>query len=79
MDKFSLRTGPAFIITAAFIGPGSLTVCALAGVDFGFELLWAVLFSCLITIFLQNIVAGLSHKYNLGLIELLKKKFMVKD
>ena len=78
MNKFSLRSGPAVIITAAFIGPGSLTVCALAGVDFGFELLWAVLLSCLITIFLQNTVAGLSHKNNLGLIELLKKKVFSK-
>ena len=78
MNKFSLRSGPAVIITAAFIGPGSLTVCALAGVDFGFELLWAVLLSCLITIFLQNTVASLSHKNNLGLIELLKKKVFSK-
>ena len=43
MNKFSLRSGPAVIITAAFIGPGSLTVCALAGVDFGFELLLSLI------------------------------------
>ena len=35
----NLKTGPAVIITAAFVGPGSLTVCALAGIDFGFDLL----------------------------------------
>ncbi|MBL30345.1 MAG: manganese transporter [Flavobacteriaceae bacterium] len=74
MNWINLKAGPAVIITSAFIGPGSLTVCALAGVDFGFELLWAVLLSCLITIFFQNIVANLSYHHNLGLIELLKNK-----
>tara|TARA_Y100000768_G_scaffold382011_1_gene361613 strand:+ start:334 stop:1536 length:1203 start_codon:yes stop_codon:yes gene_type:complete len=70
----NLKTGPAVIITAAFVGPGSLTVCALAGIDFGFDLLWAVLLSCMITIFFQNIVAGLSYQNNMGIIELLKKE-----
>ena len=70
----NFKTGPAVIITAAFVGPGSLTVCALAGIEFGFELLWAVLISCLISIFFQNIVASLSYHNSLGIIELLKKK-----
>ena len=68
------KPGPAIIITAAFIGPGSLTVCAFAGVEFGYELLWAVILSCIITIFFQDTVANLSFKQNKGLVELFNKK-----
>lgn len=68
------KPGPAIIITAAFIGPGSLTVCAVAGVEFGYELLWAVILSCIITIFFQDTVANLSFKYNKGLVELFNNK-----
>ena len=74
MNKSSFTLGPAIVITAAFIGPGSLTVCAIAGVKFGHELLWAVFLSCLITIFLQNSVASLSHKTGKGLVELFNYK-----
>ena len=74
MNKSSFTSGPAIVITAAFIGPGSLTVCAIAGVKFGHELLWAVFLSCLITIFLQNSVASLSHKTGKGLVELFNHK-----
>ena len=74
MNKFSFTSGPAIVITAAFIGPGSLTICAFAGVEFGYELLWAVLFSCLITIFFQNTVASLSLKSGKGLVELFNHK-----
>ncbi|MBN09864.1 MAG: manganese transporter [Flavobacteriaceae bacterium] len=74
MKKFSFKSGPAIIITAAFIGPGSLTVCAIAGAEFGFELLWGVLISCLITIFIQNSVARLSFFSGMGLLENLNIK-----
>ena len=37
--------GPAAIITSAFIGPGTITTSTLAGVNFGYALLWCVLFS----------------------------------
>ncbi|MDG2371197.1 MAG: Nramp family divalent metal transporter [Flavobacteriaceae bacterium] len=74
MNKLSFNSGPAIVVTAAFIGPGSLTVCAIAGVEFGYELLWAVLLSCMITIFFQNTVAHLSFKSGQGLVELFNNK-----
>lgn len=51
--------GPGPLIAAAFIGPGTVTVCTLAGVDFGFSLLWAMLLSILATIVLQEMSARL--------------------
>ena len=44
IDKFK-DMGPAAIVTSAFIGPGTITTTTLAGVNYRFELLWAILFS----------------------------------
>ena len=65
-----VRIGPGILITAAFIGPGTLTACSLAGVGFGLELLWALLVSLLLTGFLQTLVARLSWESGQGLVEL---------
>ena len=37
--------GPAAVITSAFIGPGTITTSTTAGVNFGYALLWSVIFS----------------------------------
>lgn len=47
--------GPGPLIAAAFIGPGTVTVCTLAGANFGFSLLWALVLSILATVILQEI------------------------
>lgn len=52
--------GPSTLVTAAFIGPGTITVCTIAGVDHGYSLLWAVLFSAFTTLILQEMSARLS-------------------
>ena len=74
MQKKRLKLGPATLVTAAFIGPGTVTVCTLAGVEFGFELLWALLISILATIFIQNTAARLSFESELGLATLIKTR-----
>jgi Mn2+/Fe2+ NRAMP family transporter len=51
--------GPSTLVTAAFIGPGTVTVCTIAGVQSGFSLLWAILFSAATTIILQEMTARL--------------------
>ena len=45
------------VISAAFIGPGTVTTCSLAGASFGTSLLWALTFSTLATIVLQETAA----------------------
>lgn len=47
------------VITAAFIGPGTVTSCAAAGAKFGPTLLWALTFSTVATIVLQEAAARL--------------------
>ncbi|SFU12479.1 NRAMP (natural resistance-associated macrophage protein) metal ion transporters [Algoriphagus locisalis] len=55
LKTFFKNLGPGSIIAAAFIGPGTVTVCTLAGVNFGFALLWALGLSIIATVILQEI------------------------
>ena len=73
MQKRSYRPGSATLVTAAFIGPGTVTVCTLAGVEFGFELLWALLISILATIIIQNTAARMSYQAEMGLVSIVKE------
>lgn len=56
----SLKPGPGVVITGAFIGPGTVTLCLMAGVTSGVSLLWALLFSTFATILLQDMVVRLA-------------------
>jgi Mn2+/Fe2+ NRAMP family transporter len=48
------------VISAAFIGPGTITTAAKAGASFGFALLWALVFSTLACLVLQEAAARIS-------------------
>ena len=52
--KWIKDVGPGVLIAAAFIGPGTVTLCSIAGASFGFSLLWALLLSIIATIVLQE-------------------------
>ncbi|MFH0759190.1 MAG: Nramp family divalent metal transporter [Bacteroidota bacterium] len=60
--------GPAALVTAAFIGPGTVTTCTLAGAGYGYALLWALLFSVIATMVLQEMAArlGIIARKDLG-------------
>ena len=49
-----LRLGPGFLVTAAFIGPGTVTAASSAGYQFGLELLWIIPLATLAAILLQE-------------------------
>jgi len=66
--------GPGVLIAAAFIGPGTVTVCTLAGAQFGFTLLWAMVFSIVATIVLQEMAARLGLISKNGLASSLRKE-----
>jgi len=52
--------GPAAVITSAFIGPGTITTATNAGVNFGYALLWAVVFSGVASIVIMNMASRLA-------------------
>lgn len=61
------RPGPGMLVTAAFIGPGTVTSCTLAGAQFGYALVWALAFATVATIILQNLSARVALVRNQGL------------
>ena len=67
--------GPGFLVTAAFIGPGSIATASVAGANFGFVLLWALLFSLIATIVLQEMAARLGLVSGSGLSQALRSTF----
>lgn len=62
-------------MAAAFIGPGTLTTCTMAGVQTGYTLLWAMLFSIFATLILQEMSARLGFVTRKGLGEAIDSQF----
>lgn len=69
-----MTIGPATWVAAAFIGPGTVTTCTLAGANFGFALLWALLFSVLACMVLQEMAARLGVVSGQGLTDNLREQ-----
>lgn len=66
--------GPSMLVTAAFIGPGTLTVCTISGANFGYTLLWVLLFATVATIILQEMTARLGLITQRGLGEAIRSQ-----
>lgn len=71
--SLSLRAGLGSVlfwsvISAAFIGPGSVTACAIAGSTYGLQLLWVLTFATFGTVWLQEAAARITIAtgYDLG-------------
>ncbi|QDH80130.1 divalent metal cation transporter [Echinicola soli] len=70
--------GPGPLVAAAFIGPGTVAVCSMAGVNFGYELLWALLLSVIATIVLQEMAARIGLITQKGLPEVMRAEIPTK-
>ncbi len=69
------QIGPGAMVAAAFIGPGTVTTATVTGADHGYVLLWAVAFSIISTMILQEFSARLGIVSGEGLGEALRKEF----
>lgn len=72
MFKWIKNIGPGTLVAAAFIGPGTVTMCTKAGVQFGYSLLWAMLLSIIATVVLQEMAARTGIITQKGLAEVIK-------
>lgn len=63
----------SLVVTAAFIGPGTIATASMAGANFGYALLWALAFAVLATIVLQEMAARVGIVAKQGLAELLRQ------
>jgi len=64
-----------FVISAAFIGPGTVTTATNAGAQYGLTLLWTIMFAILACIILQEGAARISIAANLSLGQAIIKQF----
>jgi NRAMP (natural resistance-associated macrophage protein)-like metal ion transporter len=74
MNKWFKNIGPGALVAAAFIGPGTVTFCTLAGVKFGYQLLWAITLSTIATIVLQEMAARVGIITQKGLATVIKEQ-----
>jgi Mn2+/Fe2+ NRAMP family transporter len=63
------------VITAAFIGPGTVTTCASAGANHRYALLWALLFSTFACVVLQEAAARLAVVSGRDLGQAIRERF----
>ncbi|MCW8107490.1 Nramp family divalent metal transporter [Alteromonas ponticola] len=68
-----MKDKSGYIIAAAFIGPGTITTASLAGASYGFHLVWALVFSIIATMVLQDMAARLGLVTGQGLADGLTK------
>lgn len=67
------KIGPGVLVAAAFIGPGTVTLCTVTGVNFGYSLLWTMLLAIFATIFLQEMAARIGIVSQKGLADVIKE------
>ena len=72
--KITSSIGPGPLITAAFIGPGTVTVCTLAGLPCEFGLLWALVLSIVATVFLQELSGKIGILTRMDLSQLVRNR-----
>jgi manganese transport protein len=63
------------LIPAAFIGPGTVTTAASAGAGYGYALLWALTFSTIATVVLQEASARVTVVSGRNLAEAIRDRF----
>lgn len=59
-------------MAAAFVGPGTITMCTLAGARFGYALIWALLVSIIATIVLQGMAGRIGLVTQNGLVDVVR-------
>ncbi|MCA9264124.1 MAG: Nramp family divalent metal transporter, partial [Planctomycetales bacterium] len=69
------RFGPGLLVTAAFIGPGTVTKATSVGAAYGYTLLWSVVFAVITAIVFQEMSARLGVVRGIGLGDAIRGTF----
>jgi len=78
MRKLIKYLGPAFIVSVAYIDPGNFATNITGGSKFNYSLIWVILFSNIMAIFLQINSAKLGIATNKNLSEKCREQFSKK-
>lgn len=71
------KIGPGVLVAAAFVGPGTIAMCTLAGARFGYALIWALAVSILATIVLQGMAGRIGVVTQSGLVDVVLQELKV--
>lgn len=66
--------GPAAVIAAVVIGPGSVTTGSSMGAKFGYEPLWIIVLACIFSYFYQEPAIRITLTKNISLMEAVKER-----
>jgi len=69
LKNFFSKIGPGALIAAAFIGPGTVSLCTKAGLQFGYDLLWVMLIAIMGTFILQEITVRIALVAQKGILQ----------
>lgn len=75
LKQLSKFLGPAFVVSVAYVDPGNFATNISGGSYFGYELIWVILWSNIIAIFLQTMSAKLGIATGHNLPEMCAKVF----
>lgn len=67
--------GPGAIVTAAVVGPGTVTTCGTTGAKFGFAMVWCLVFSVIAMAIMQRITAKIGYYGGMGLADAIRQAF----
>lgn len=70
-----VRLGPGAVVAAAFIGPGTVTTATVAGANHAYTLIWALAFSVVAALVLQEMSVRLGVVGGMGLGEAMRRRF----
>jgi len=71
--------GPAAIVSAALIGPGTITTSGISGNNFGFALVWAVFFSVIAMVVTQRMTGKIGLTTGSGLAAAIRQVYRGKS
>ena len=77
LNSFFKNVGPGPLIAAAFIGPGTITLCTLIGVKYDLELLWTIIISIFAVIILQSMAVRIGIIGQKSIIEVIREEIKI--
>lgn len=66
--------GPGALVAAGFIGPGTVTTCTVSGANYGYTMLWCLLFATVATIIFQEMASRIGIVTGKGLGENIRER-----
>lgn len=75
MKEYLRALGPAIVIAAVVVGPGTVTTASTMGANYGYSLLWVIVFSALAAFFYQLPAINITLNRGVTILEAIRIRF----